>query len=105
MSDRSHVLPTIEAPRLKGRGPPSYLSRATLATELDCAVSTIDEMVKRGVLPAPLRLSTGCVRWCWADVEKALGSLKSVTGSGKSSDPYMKGIANVTANEGGRDAA
>jgi predicted DNA-binding transcriptional regulator AlpA len=104
MSDSD--VPTVEAPRLNRRGaPPSYVSRATLATELDCAPSTVDEMVKRGVLPKPLRLSTGCVRWCWEDVEAALCSLKNVTGSGESSDPYMKGIADATKNEGSRDAA
>ena len=33
--------------------PPAYLSRSTLAAELDCAESTVDEMAKRGVLPLP----------------------------------------------------
>ena len=41
---------------------------------MDCAESTVDEMVKRGVLPKPLRLSSGCVRWCWNDVVIALKS-------------------------------
>jgi hypothetical protein len=39
-----------------------YLSRASLAKALDMAESTVDEMVKRGVLPPPIKLSTGCVR-------------------------------------------
>ena len=85
---------------------PAYLSRATLAKQLDCSESTVDEMVKRGVLPPPLRLSTGCVRWCWNDVENALASLKSVNASGKSSDPYLRGIANVAnIKEGSREPA
>ena len=52
--------------------PTLYMSRKTLAVALDCAESTIDEMVRRGVIPQPVRLSTGCVRWRWADVDAAL---------------------------------
>lgn len=55
--------------------PGSYLSKPSLATELDVAESTVDEMVRRGVLPRPVRLSAGCVRWRWADVDMALASL------------------------------
>ena len=51
--------------------PAPYLSRASLAEALDMAESTVDEMVKRGILPAPIKLSTGCVRYCWAEVETA----------------------------------
>lgn len=55
--------------------PGSYLSKPSLATELDVSESTVDEMVRRGVLPRPVRLSAGCVRWRWADVDMALASL------------------------------
>ena len=58
--------------------PAPYPSRRSLAQALDMAESTVDEMVRRGVLPPPIKLSTGCVRWCWADVETALASLKVV---------------------------
>jgi predicted DNA-binding transcriptional regulator AlpA len=86
--------------------PPAYLSRATLALELDCAPSTLDQMVKKGVLPPPLRLSNGCVRWCWRDIENALASLKNASGSAESSDPYLRGIANVAnIKEGSREPA
>jgi predicted DNA-binding transcriptional regulator AlpA len=75
--------------------PGPYLSRASLAQALDMAESTVDEMVKRGVLPAPIKLSTGCVRYCWADVETALASLKdSARPKGPESpsdDPYIRG--------------
>jgi len=70
--------------------------------------STVDEMVKRGVLPPPVRLSTGCVRWCWADVETAMRSLKdgatqASDGTAQvSSDPYMAGARNVTHIKEGR---
>jgi predicted DNA-binding transcriptional regulator AlpA len=75
--------------------PPSYLSRATLAHELDCAESTVDELVKRGVLPKPVRLSSGCVRWCWAEVELAITSLKDGVVGGEN-DPFLAGVRNAT---------
>jgi predicted DNA-binding transcriptional regulator AlpA len=75
--------------------PPAYLSRSTLARELDVAESTVDEMVKRGVLPPPIRLSAGCVRWEWKEVETALGSLKGKANPAEA-DPYLTGVKNVT---------
>jgi predicted DNA-binding transcriptional regulator AlpA len=69
--------------------PVAYPSKATLAHELDCAESTIDELVRKGVLPPPLRLSAGCVRWCWNDVTMALASLK---GTATASDPYLAAV-------------
>ncbi len=89
--------------------PPAYVSRASLGRELDCSQSTIDEMVKRAVLPQPVRLSPGCVRWCWEDVVTALASLKD-SASGSSGivppDPFMRGALNVTKiKEGRRESA
>src|SRR5262245_43879938 len=55
---------------------PSYPDRKTVAREFDCSESTVDEMVKRGVLPPPIKLSSGCVRWDWADIQRAIASLK-----------------------------
>lgn len=81
---------------------PTFPSKSRLAAELDMAESTVDEMVKRGVLPSPVRLSPGCVRWFWADVVTALQSLKDGAISAKdgapqrSSDPYMAGAQSVT---------
>lgn len=68
--------------------PPSFLSKATLARELDCAESTIDELVKRGLLPAPLKITSGVVRWRWDDVEKALAAIKG----GPLRDPGFEGV-------------
>jgi len=87
--------------------PTPYLSRASLAEALDMAESTVDEMVKRGVLPAPFKLSTGCVRYRWADVETALASLKDSArpkgAESASDDPYIRGAQNVAKlAEGGR---
>ncbi len=32
-------------------------------------------MVRRGVLPRPVRLSSGCIRWRWETVDMALASM------------------------------
>jgi predicted DNA-binding transcriptional regulator AlpA len=56
--------------------PSAYMTRATLAAELQIGESTVDEMVRRGVLPRPVRLSSGCVRWRWASVDHALSSME-----------------------------
>lgn len=74
--------------------PPAYASKGTLAAQLDIAESTVDEMVRRGVLPKPLRLSSGCVRWRWDDVDKALASLARAGDTAV--DPYALGATNVT---------
>jgi predicted DNA-binding transcriptional regulator AlpA len=76
---------------------PAYPSKSTLAHELDCAESTVDELVKRGVLPKPIRLTGGCVRWIWEDVVVALTSLKDGTGG----DPYSAGVAKLGESENG----
>lgn len=65
--------------------PPSYLSKSALAGELCVSESTVDEMVRRGVIPQPVRLSPGCVRWRWETVDMALASL-----AGASDDPSSK---------------
>jgi predicted DNA-binding transcriptional regulator AlpA len=73
---------------------PSYLSRKSLARELDVSESTVDEMVRRGVLPRPLRLSSGCIRWNWACVREALASLEQ-TAENCATDPYLAGAMNA----------
>jgi predicted DNA-binding transcriptional regulator AlpA len=72
------------------RRPPAYLSKATLAEQLDMSESTVAEMVRRGVLPKPVKLSSGCVRWSWAAVEQALASLAGTTED--AGDPYMAAV-------------
>jgi predicted DNA-binding transcriptional regulator AlpA len=54
---------------------PAYLSRASLAAALEISESTVDEMVRRGIIPKPVRLSPGCVRWRWDTVDAALVTL------------------------------
>lgn len=86
---------------------PAYLSRASLAVKLDMAESTVDDMVKRGILPAPVRLSPGCVRWCWADVATAIASLKDAQQApdSKAGDPYTRGARDVSKISEGRRRA
>lgn len=76
---------------------PAYMSRATLATYLDISESTVDEMVRRSVLPSPIKLSPGCVRFCWAEVEMALQARKN---GAVEVDKYTAGARNVKAAEG-----
>ena len=76
--------------------PPAYPSKASLARELDCAESTVDELVRKGVLPPPVRLSVGCVRWSWEEVVTAIRSLRGAAGRG---DPYMAGIGKIGGHE------
>jgi len=72
-----------------------YVSRATLASLLDCSESTVDEWVRRGIIPRPIRLPTGAVRWYWPSVLAALNSLGTEPGISES-DPFLVGIKNVT---------
>jgi len=75
--------------------PPAYISCASLARELEVAQSTVYELVRRGVLPQPLKLSAGCVRWCWADVQLSLSSLAD--GTAANNDPFLEGARNATS--------
>jgi predicted DNA-binding transcriptional regulator AlpA len=77
--------------------PPAYPSKSSLARELDCAESTIDELVRKGILPPPLRLSGGCVRWDWREVTTALASLRTAAAS----DPFLA-VAQQGEQQGGK---
>jgi predicted DNA-binding transcriptional regulator AlpA len=77
--------------------PAAYLSCASLAHELEISESTVYELVRRGVLPSPIKLSGGCVRWCWADVQAALASLGGGSPSDVANDPFLTGVRNVTS--------
>ena len=78
---------------------PAYVSAKTLAHELDCAVSTVESYVKRGLLPAPGHLGD-LVRWKWKDVEGHVDAILSGQDSEADdpdpTDPYMAGLANGT---------
>lgn len=68
-----------------------YVSKASLAQALEISESTVDEMVRRGVLPRPVRLSSGCVRWRWESVDMALASLGSSSNVGEP-ETMMTGV-------------
>lgn len=81
----------MAAPRpIRGERPPSYVSKATLAAELDICESTVDNWVERDFLPKPIRIG-GAVRWNWADVVAAM----SPATQGEA-DPFMARIGNVS---------
>lgn len=83
---------------------PAYMNKATLAGALDVSESTVDEMVRRGVIPRPIRLSTGCVRWRWEDVDMALQARKD--GVSESAEPFARvRNARETPPEGRRVAS
>lgn len=84
--------------------PPSFMSRKELAWELSISESTVDELVRRGVIPPATKLTPGCVRWSWTAVESALASLSATKDDG---DPFMVGARNAvkTATEGRRGSA
>ena len=78
-----------------GDRPPSFVSKATLAAELDISESTVDEWVRQGILPKPIRLG-GSVRWCWAQVQASLGSMASA-GQQFDKDPFMAALNETAA--------
>jgi len=59
------------------------------------AESTVDDYVKRGILPRPIRLSPGCVRWSWEAVRAALDSLADTGSCRSAEDPFMAGVENA----------
>jgi predicted DNA-binding transcriptional regulator AlpA len=77
--------------------PSAYLSCASLARELDLSETTVHEMVRRGVLPPPIKLSAGCVRWSWADVQLALSSLSGSKLPKANDDSFLKGVRHATS--------
>jgi predicted DNA-binding transcriptional regulator AlpA len=90
--------------RIPANRPPSFMSRAELAWELSISESTVDELVRRGVIPPAVRLTPGCVRWSWTAVDMALASLAGTADDG---DPFMTGARNAikAASEGRRGSA
>lgn len=77
--------------------PPSYLSCASLARELDMSETTVRDMVDKGLLPRPIRLG-GSVRWNWGDVQMMLAGIAR---SSAERDPYMVGAKHATSTSKG----
>jgi predicted DNA-binding transcriptional regulator AlpA len=70
------------------------MSRKELSWELSISESTVDELVRRGVIPPPVKLTPGCVRWWWPAVESAIASIAGTVDDG---DPYMTGAIDAVA--------
>ena len=77
---------------ITGQRPPSYVSKATLAAELDIGESTVDDLVKRGALPKPIRIG-GSVRWDW---ELVKAGLNSAGPNQDGDDPFLKALTHET---------
>lgn len=75
--------------------PPSFMSRATLAAELDVPETKIDVMVQKGIIPKPIPLVEGVERFDWIITRSAI-SLKG-GGAALTEDPYLAGARNATA--------
>ncbi len=92
MANTHVTLKQIDVTRrvIVGDRPPSFVSKATLAAELDVSETTVDNLVQRGILPKPIRLG-GSVRWPWAQVVASLGASSATP----EADPFMQGINNV----------
>ncbi|WP_194285873.1 AlpA family transcriptional regulator [Brucella sp. 2280] len=85
----------VAVPRIQlGDRPPSYLSKTRLATELDISETTVDDYVRRGLLPKPVRLG-GSVRWSWIQVQALL---EAHAPNAQSGDAFMDRVNNVAQN-------
>lgn len=83
---------------------PAYLSIASLARELEISQSQVYSLVKSGVLPKPIKLSSGCVRWSWVTVQAAMASLEGGSLLEDEADPFIRGIQNVAQAKESRRA-
>lgn len=81
---------------------PAYLSKSGLAFELSISETTVDEMVRRGVIPRPIRLSSGCIRWRWETVDVALTSMGDATDHAASDISARVRLAIEAAKDRGR---
>lgn len=84
--------------------PPDYVSTQTLAYRLDCSRSTVDDYVRRGLLPRPISVGT-LQRWRWSDIEAWIVHTSVGFSSQESAahdadpdeeDPYSLGVKRVT---------
>lgn len=88
--DRRSKAGTAKRRGVTGDRPAAYLSRESLASELQISESQVDSLVMRAILPKPIRMH-GSVRWRWAEVDAALMAL----GQGGEVDPFMQGVGRV----------
>lgn len=82
--------------------PPDYVSAQTLAYRLDCSRSTVDDYVRRGLLPTP-RIIGNLQRWRWSEIEAWIANQGAVhdqlllrNADADEDDPYSLGVKRVT---------
>ena len=80
---------------------PAYVSAESLGYILDLSRSTIDDYVRRGLLPKPVKVGS-CLRYRFAEVEKFIAAsndeLAQINGNALSGeeDAFLTGIKNVS---------
>jgi predicted DNA-binding transcriptional regulator AlpA len=80
---------------------PDYVSAETLAYRLDCSRSTVDDYVRRGLLPKPQSVGN-LQRWRWSDVEAWIAASNSrrdevnPARTPEAEDPYFAGVKRAT---------
>ena len=47
-----------------------YLSVKTVASRLESSAATIWRWTAKGIFPQPVKLSAGCTRWRYSEIEK-----------------------------------
>jgi len=84
--------------------PPDYVSAATLAYRLDCSRSTIDSLVRLGLLPKPQRIGN-LQRWDFGQVKAFIKVQNAVMhetlrAASDDEDAYLKGLKGGSAKKG-----
>ena len=83
---------------------PDYVSAETLAYRLDCSRSTVDDYVRRGLLPTP-KIIGNLRRWRWSEIEAWIANQCAIRGqlgsrdADEEDDPYSLGVKRVTATD------
>lgn len=84
---------------------PDYVSAETLAYRLDCSRSTVDDYVRRGLLPRPTTIGN-LQRWRWCDVEAWIAvrdpfeRFADAAGTTpENEDPYLAGVKRAATSE------
>lgn len=71
-----------------GARPRTFMRKASLAAELDISESSVDDYVRRGLLPPPCRVG-GAVLFHWPSVEAHLLAMRA---GSVESDPYLAAL-------------
>lgn len=69
---------------------PDYCKRETLAKRLNIAAGAVDQLVKRGLLPQPIKVGEALL-WRWESVDSFLQHSQSESTLMDATDPYLAG--------------